>query len=132
MTTRIKVRDIMQDRFLMIDGVATVSDAITKLSADNATTLIVNKRDEHDEYGIVLLSDIAKKVLARDKHPERVNVYEIMTKPVLSISAGMDVRYCSRLFDQFGIASAPVLEDGEIIGVVDYSALVLKGLAILY
>ena len=129
MNNRIFVRDVMQDHYLMIDGLATVTEAITALRNDNATTLVVNKRDEQDEYGIVLLSDIAKKVLARDRHPDRVNVYEIMSKPVISVHAGMDVRYCSRLFDQFGIASAPVLDDGRIIGIVDYRALVLQGLA---
>jgi len=129
MKTTIRVKDVMQDHYIMIDGIATVRDAITAMRDDDATTLVVNKRDENDEYGIVLLSDIAKKVLASDRHPERVNVYEIMSKPVITVSASMDVRYCSRLFDQFGIASAPVIEDGQIIGVVDYKALVLRGLA---
>ena len=132
MRKRILVREVMQDHYLMIDGLATVSEALAMLREGDATTLIVNKRDEHDEYGVVLLSDIAKKVLARDKHPDRVNVYEIMSKPVISVSADMDVRYCSRLFEQFGLSSAPVTEGAEIIGIVDYRALVIHGLAKLY
>lgn len=132
MKNRIRVKDIMQDHYLMIDGLATVTEAISALASDKATALVVNKRDESDEYGIVLLSDIAKKVLAKDRHPDRVNVYEIMTKPVIAVHADMDVRYCSRLFNQFGIASAPVLDGGNIIGIVDYRALVLQGLAKLY
>lgn len=132
MRKRILVREVMQDHYLMIDGLATVSEALAMLREGNATTLIVNKRDEHDEHGVVLLSDIAKKVLARDKHPDRVNVYEIMSKPVISVSADMDVRYCSRLFEQFGLSSAPVTEGTEIIGIVDYRALVIQGLAKLY
>lgn len=132
MSNRIRVKDVMQGHYLMIDGQSTVTEAISALAGDEATALVVNKRDENDEYGIVLLSDIAKKVLAKDRHPDRVNVYEIMSKPVISVHAGMDVRYCSRLFNQFGIASAPVLENGSIIGIVDYRALVLQGLAKLY
>lgn len=80
----------------------------------------------------MLLSDIAKKVLAKDRHPDRINAYEIMSKPVVSEPGEMDVRYCSRLFDQFGLSCAPVLRDGRVIGVVDYRALVLEGLARLY
>ncbi|MBT4160824.1 MAG: CBS domain-containing protein [Gammaproteobacteria bacterium] len=128
----LRVKDIMRDRYLMIDGVATVAEAISAMRDGDARALVVNKRDENDEYGIVLLSDIAKKVLARDRHPDRVNVYEIMSKPVVSVHADMDVRYCSRMFDQFGLATAPVLLEGQIIGIVDYQALVLNGLAELY
>ena len=128
----LRVKDIMRDRYLMIDGVATVAEAISAMRDGDARALVVNKRDENDEYGIVLLSDIAKKVRARDRHPDRVNVYEIMSKPVVSVHADMDVRYCSRMFDQFGLATAPVLLEGQIIGIVDYQALVLNGLAGLY
>ncbi len=132
MSKILRVKDVMRDHYLMIDGVATVAEAISAMREGNATVLVVNKRDENDEYGLVLLSDIAKKVLARDRHPDRVNVYEIMSKPVVSVHAEMDVRYCSRMFDQFGLATAPVLQEGQIIGIVDYRALVLNGLAELY
>lgn len=129
MTERVEVREVMQDSFVMIDGLATVKEALQKLLEDDGTTLLVSQRDEHDELGIVVLADIAKKVLAVDRSPERVNVYEIMSKPVVSVPPDMDVRYCSRLFERFGLSLAPVVEDGEVKGVVDYKALVLKGLA---
>ena len=79
-------------------------------------------------YGIVLLADIARQVLARDKSPERVNVYEIMSKPVLGVSPDMDIRYCARLFDKFGLSLAPVIDQGKVVGLVSYSGLVLKGM----
>jgi predicted transcriptional regulator len=40
----------------------------------------------------------------------------------------MDVRYCSRLFDQFGLACAPVIENDEVIGMVSYRELILHGM----
>ncbi len=125
----IRVKDVMQDHFHLIDGLATVREALEAMKKEKATALIVNRRSEDDELGIVLLADISKNVLAKDRAPERVNIYEIMSKPVVSVSPDMDVRYCSRLFDRFGLSLAPVVEDDEVIGVVDYSALVLKGLA---
>jgi predicted transcriptional regulator len=128
----IRVREVMQQHFLTIDGLTTVKEAIEALRADEATSLIVRKRHDDDEVGIVLLADIAKKVLARDKAPERVNVYEVMSKPVISVAPEMDVRYCARLFDRFGLAKAPVIENGEVIGIVDYPGLVLHGLLEIY
>ena len=124
----IKVRDVMHENHLELEGVATVKEALEAMKRSEADVVIVKKRDEHDAFGIVLLSDIAKKVLAKDKAPERVNVYEIMSKPVIPVDPEMDVRYVARLFDRFGLSNAPVIEGGRIIGVVSYNELVLKGL----
>jgi signal-transduction protein with cAMP-binding, CBS, and nucleotidyltransferase domain len=125
----IRVRDVMRDHFLLMDGLATVREVLHAMREDNASAVIVKKRHDDDEFGIVLLSDIAKKVLAIDRSPDRVNIYEIMSKPVIGIDPDMDVRYCSRLFEQFGLSHAPVIEEGNILGMVDYHAMVLRGLA---
>lgn len=126
--TLVRARDVMRDNFTIIDGFTTVKDALAKMLETDTRTLIVDKRDENDEYGIILLSDIANKVLAKDRAPERINSYEIMTKPVISIRPEMDVRYCARLFEKFGISVAPVIKDEKVIGMVGYHELVLKGL----
>lgn len=124
----VRVKDVMRDKFEIIDGFTTVADAIAQIKQTGSKALIVNRRDEDDEYGIVLLSDIAKKVLGRDSAPERVNVYEIMTKPLLYVPPDMDIRYCVRLFEKFGISIAPVMQNREVIGTVRYEELVLDGM----
>ena len=93
-----------------------------------ATSLIVKRRDDNDEHGMLLFSDIAKEVIAKDRAPERVNVYEIMAKPVLTVRPDMQIRYCARLFENFGISHAPVVENGKIVGIVSFYLLVLEGL----
>jgi signal-transduction protein with cAMP-binding, CBS, and nucleotidyltransferase domain len=124
----IKVRDVMHENHLELEGIATVKEALEAMKGSKADVVIVKKRDEHDAFGIVLLSDIAKKVLAKDKAPERVNVYEIMSKPVIPIDPQMDVRYVARLFDRFGLSNAPVIENDKVIGIVSYNELVFDGL----
>ncbi|MBT8444035.1 MAG: CBS domain-containing protein [Gammaproteobacteria bacterium] len=119
----------MNTEFLNMPGGMTVTEAIHAMREINAHALIVDKRTEEDELGIVLVSDIAKKVLAMDRSPDRVNLYEIMTKPVLAIDPDMNIRYCARFFEHFGISTAPVGKQGKVIGIVTYDALVLKGLA---
>jgi len=125
----VRVADVMERDYVMIDGVATVAEALAVLRERRAHFLIVAKRNEDDEFGIVFVSDIAKQVLAVNRSLERTNVYEIMSKPVLSVASEMDIRYCARLFQRFGIAAAPVIDAGEIQGIVAYDQLVLKGLA---
>ncbi len=124
---RVCVREVMESDFDIVDGIATVAEALCNAKHLETRCFIVDKRDEHDEFGIVLLSDIAKKVLAKDRAPDRVNVYEIMNKPVIGVSPDMDIRYCSRLFENFGISRAPVTEHGKVIGVVGYTDMVLHG-----
>lgn len=130
MTTKkiILVRDVMKQNFDIIDGMTTVSEALKKMKHIETKTLIVDKRDENDEYGVVLISDIAKQVLAKDRSPDRVNVYEVMAKPVISVDPNMDIRYCARLFENFGLSRAPVIESGKMIGIISFTDMVLRGM----
>ena len=124
----IKVKDVMHENHLELEGVATVAEALAAMKAEQAEVVIVKRRNEYDALGIVLLSDIAKNVLAKDRAPERVNVYEIMSKPVIPLEPDLDVRYCARLFEQFGLSNAPVVENKQVIGIVSYKELVFDGL----
>ena len=125
----IRVRDVMRTDFGTVDGMATVEDAIRRMRETDARCLIVNKRDEQDEYGILLISDIARKVLAPNLSPARLNVYEIMAKPLISVHPGMRIHHCAQLFDRFSLSRAPVIDAGsEVLGIVSYSHLVLNGL----
>ena len=128
--TIVRVRDVMKTDLDIVDGMLTVTEALKSMKFPNTRTLIVDKRHQDDEYGVVMFRDMAKKVLARDHSPNRVNIYEIMTKPLISVHPDMDIRYCTRLFDRFGLSRAPVLEDQKIIGLVSYTDIVLKGLTL--
>jgi len=123
-----RVRDCMKPDVTEVDGRMDVLSAMKVMKEVGATSLIVKRRDENDEYGLLLFSDIARKVIGQDRSPERVNVYEIMAKPVITVRPDMHIRYCARLFENFGIGHAPVEEDGKIIGMVSYYRLVLYGL----
>lgn len=124
----VRVREVMQPGVDIIDGIITVGDALRQMKYTDNRALIVDKRHPDDEYGIVLLADIARLVLARDRSPDRVNVYEIMSKPVVGVPPAMDIRYCARLFEKFGLSLAPVIDAGKVIGLVSYNDLVLKGM----
>ena len=122
------VRDCMRPNVTEVDGSIDVLAALKIMKKVGQTSLIVKRRDAHDEHGMLLFSDIAKQVIAKNRAPERVNVYEIMAKPVITVRPDMDIRYCARLFENFGIGHAPVVEDDKIIGMVSYYRLVLHGL----
>ena len=124
----VPVRNVMRKDVTMVDGKMDVLEALRIMKRVGATCLIVEKKHERDEYGMLLFSDVAKQVIGQDRAPERVNVYEIMAKPVISVRPDMDIRFCARLFNEFGISHAPVIENEKIIGIISYYLLALEGL----
>ena len=122
------IRDIMRKDVTFIPGRTSVLEAMRVMKRVGATVLMVEKRDEQDEYGMLSFADIAKQVIGKDRAPERVNVYEIMAKPVIAVRPDMNTRYCARLFDNFGINHAPVIENEEVLGIVSYYLIALHGL----
>jgi len=128
---RIYVRDVMKSNYGTINRNATIAEALIEMKRLQTTVLVVDKRDENDEYGLLLVSDIARKVLAKDRASTRVNTYEIMTKPAVCVDPDMDIRYCSRLMSTFNLMRVLVVKGNSIVGTVNPSALVLDGLVAL-
>lgn len=124
----VRVADVMKKELDLVDGKLTVREALLSMKHPETRALIIDKLDAEDEYGIVLISDIAKKVLAADRSPDRVNLYEIMAKPVLSVPPEMSIKHCAKLLERFGIMRAPVISNGKIVGIVSFHDLVLRGL----
>ena len=124
----VRVRDVMKVEFDTVDGLATVADALRDMKYIDTKALIVRKRDDDDEFGIVELEDIATDVLAKNRAPERVNIYEIMNKPLIGVDPAMDIRYCARLFERYRLNRAAVVENREVIGIVSYADIVIKGM----
>ena len=122
----IRVSEIMSGQVHTIDGMATVAEAMATMRRLQISSLVVNRRHDDDELGVVTVSDLAREVVAHDRAPERVNVYEVMSKPALTVRSAMLVRYAVRLLVQFGVSRALVVDDaGEPSGLVTLRDLVL-------
>lgn len=125
----VTVRDVMNQRYVRVDGMDSVADAFRQMREQDAHCMIVARRSESDEHGLVLHTDIARKIVGPDRSPERVRVYEIMSKPMLSVHPGMNIRYASQLFERFEIRVAPVVDAGEVIGIVTDLEIAMRGLS---
>ena len=121
-------KDVMTKEVVFVDGMATAKEAVEIMRTKKTEALIVKKRHPQDAYGIVMVHDLIKGVIIPDKTSEEVNVFEVMTKPVISVPAGMDVRYVANLLIKIGLWIAPVEENGEYIGMVSLSDLILDNL----
>ncbi|MEA2059309.1 MAG: CBS domain-containing protein [Thermodesulfobacteriota bacterium] len=118
-------RDVMNTKIVTIDGLATAREAVEKMHTENVCELIVNKRSPDDAWGILVYQDIVRGVVLTDLTPDEVNVYELMTKPVITVPADMNIRYAARLIYNAGVRRAPVEENGELVGIITMASLVL-------
>ena len=124
----LRARDVMSRKVVYVDGMATAKQAAELMRRENTDALIVSKRDEDDAYGIVAVKDLIRTVVVTDMDSTAVNVFEMMTKPVIPVPAGMDVRYVVRLLMRADMRRAPVEENGEFVGMVSLSSLILDNL----
>lgn len=119
-------KDIASDNLVYIDGLATARDAVNLMKKFNVEALIIEKRNEKDANGILVLSDIVRGVIVPDKNLDDVSVYEIMVKPVISIPASLNIRYVPRFLKVANVNAAPVEEDGKYIGLISLKDIVFN------
>lgn len=120
-----RVQDVMQEEVLTIDGMATVTEAAAMMRDKQVSELLVKKRNDDDAWGIITVSDIVKDVIIPGREGKDVFVYEVMTKPIITVPARMDIRYAMRLIHRTGVHRAPVEYMEELVGMVTLSSLIL-------
>ena len=121
-------RDVMTTEVVMIDGMATVAEAVALMKEKGVRALIVDRRDDSDAYGIVTQRDVAYQVLAQGIDPTSILVHEIHSKPLVVINPDLDVKYVARLMANMGLSRAPVIFEKKIQGIVSVSDLINKGM----
>ena len=124
MNNTLRVADVMTSSVHTIDGLASVADAVAAMKQHDVSSLVVDRRDEADEYGIVVVADIAA-VIAENRPLGRTHVYEIMSKPMVTVPADMLARYAVRLLARFNVSRAIAVDGRNIAGIVTQRDLVL-------
>lgn len=122
------VADLMTEAAATINSSATVAEAIRQLQQNRLRCLIVEKRNADMPYGIVTEQDIVFKVIARGNDPMRVIVQDIMRQPCIAVDPILSLRQVAQLFAESGIQRAPVVKDGELLGVISVTDLLLRGI----
>ena len=121
-----RIQDVMATDLHAIDGLANVDEAMRLMREHGVSSLVVARRDKDDEVGLLEVANVAAEVVARNRPPERVSVYEAMTKPVVTLPPGMLVRYAVRLLVELRLTRAVVVDDErDAVGMVTLRDLVL-------
>jgi predicted transcriptional regulator len=111
-------KEIADIPVIIVDGLISAREAVQMMKEKNVEVLIIEKRNDEDAYGILVLHDIIRGVVAQSKTLDEVSVYEIMRKPVVSIPHYLNVKYVSRFLVNLGLNFAPVDDNGKFVGVI--------------
>ncbi len=119
-----KAQDVMRKGVETIASSATVTQALKKMKELKVSSLIVDRRNKDDAYGLLTKTDIVKKVI--DAGPRRRNlsntkVFQIMSKPVITVSPGLSIKYCGRVMIKSGVSRVPVFDGKRIVGILSMS-----------
>jgi CBS domain-containing protein len=101
-----------------------VSDVLAQLAEHNIGALIVCDADE--VAGIVSERDIVRRLNERGAGVLEATVAEIMTSPVVSCAPQDPVDDVAQTMTDRRIRHMPVIDDGELIGIVTIGDVVLS------
>jgi signal-transduction protein with cAMP-binding, CBS, and nucleotidyltransferase domain len=124
------VKDIMQTEVVTVSPFATLREAMTKMKRHRVKSLIVERRDEHDAYGIITYMTILRTIVAEEGDIDLVNVYDVCNKPALIVPQVMDVKYVARMMVAQNLQRLVVLEHGNLVGLVTMNDIVGELLAL--
>ncbi|RPJ20440.1 MAG: CBS domain-containing protein [Planctomycetaceae bacterium] len=110
--------DVMTKHVVDIDANATVAQAVEKMKQWNVSSLLVARKDATDTWGFMSQTDIVEKVVAQGINPETVHVYEIMTKPVITVPPNCSLQDCAALMARADIRRVLVFDGQDIVGIV--------------
>ena len=122
----LKAADIMTREVVTIRSSATIAEALVVMRKQGIRALIVNRRHHQDAYGIITEADVIAKVTAFGRDPQQIRVFEVMTKPCITVNPDLGVEYVARLFTHTGIQRAPVIQ-GELLGIIAATDILMKG-----
>jgi len=111
-----KVNEIMSFPAIAEDEDVPVAKILKHMELSRIGGVVITS--EGKPVGIIVDRDIAAKVIMRDRNPDEVKAKEIMSSPLITVGAGASVEEASGLLARKGIRRVPVIEDGELVGVI--------------
>ncbi|MDO9599765.1 MAG: CBS domain-containing protein [Azoarcus sp.] len=112
------VKDIMVGDVACISPFATIRDAMRQMKLRGVKALVVEKRHEHDAYGVITYSNILKTIVAEEGDIDLINVYDICAKPAIALSRELEIKHAARLMVKLGIRRLLVTASNELVGII--------------
>lgn len=115
----VRVEEFMSKGVITIDAAEMAVGAAELMTEKGIGSLVVTRDGE--PVGIVTESDFIRKVTSKKLDASVLRVHEIMSKPLITVSADTNVKEAARLMREKRIRRLPVVRRGRLVGIVTSS-----------
>lgn len=122
MNTLAEILDEKDRTVLEIDAEATVFEAVELMVEHNVGSLLVTEAGE--VAGIVTERDYLRRVTLEGRTDRETRVGDIMSGPLVVVTPETSIDECMAVMTDRRIRHLPVVEDGELVGMVSIGDLV--------
>lgn len=112
------------EKLIVVSQMTSVREALGLMKKHNIRSVIVEKNGENGAYGLLTFKNILQSIVSEDGDIDMINVYDIATIPVISVSAKLEVRYAAKMMVKQSIKRLLVLDNNELKGILTMSDIV--------
>ncbi|WP_207534965.1 CBS domain-containing protein [Desertivirga arenae] len=113
------VKQILQGKINAIYSVTPqtyVYNALELMERKNISSVLV--MDGKILHGIFTERDYARKIILKERSSKETRVKDVMTSSILSVTLKDTIEYCMKVMTDSHIRHLPVLENGEVVGII--------------
>jgi CBS domain-containing protein len=119
------VRDVLDHKGTIVYGIErnrTVFEAIARMAEANIGSLLVV--DNYDPVGIFTERDYLSEIAIKGRSSKTTLVCEAMQSPFLYVTPNTPINHCMSLMSARRIRPLPVVDDGDVVGIVSIGDIV--------
>ena len=122
----VTVNEIMtpREKVVTISSLETVRNCLRIMQAKNVKSIIVEKNNPHDAYAIVTYTNILHAIFSQEGDMDLLNVYDIATKPIIQVSAELNIRYAAQMMTNNNVNRLLVTGNGDLLGLLSMNDIV--------
>jgi len=122
----VTVEEIMipAEKIITISSLETVRNCLQIMQEKNVKSIIVEKSNAHDAFGIVTYTNILDAVFSQEGDIDLLNVYDICTKPIIQVSSVLNIKYAAQLMINTKVNRLLVTDSGTLIGLLSMNDIV--------
>ena len=118
------VKDLMVRDVATVSPLSTIREAMQIMQKRRVKSLVVERRDPTDVYGIITYTNILKTIVAEEGDIDLINVYDVCAKPALTISSHTHVKHAARMMVNMNLRRLIALEGNDMVGIITMNDIV--------
>jgi signal-transduction protein with cAMP-binding, CBS, and nucleotidyltransferase domain len=120
------VSDVMITDVYRVSPFATLREALVMMREREVKSLVVDRRSEHDAFGLLSYSHILRTIVAEEGDIDLINVYDVALTPIITVSPELSVRNAAAMMDRYILNRLVVTRQNVLVGLVTMNDIVAR------